>query len=55
MPWEGEVLRVTASIGVATVDPEHPADTAKELLAAADRCLYRAKEAGRNCVATDRE
>lgn len=55
VPWEDEVLRVTASIGVATVDPEHPADTAKELLAAADRCLYRAKEAGRNCVATDRE
>lgn len=55
VPWEGATIRVTASIGVATVDPEHPQETAAELLAAADRCLYRAKDAGRNRVVTDRE
>ncbi|MBL8796691.1 MAG: GGDEF domain-containing protein [Planctomycetia bacterium] len=40
--------RVTLSIGVACY-PEHGA-TSDQLLAAADTALYRAKDAGKNCV-----
>jgi GGDEF domain-containing protein len=40
---------ITVSAGVAVV-PDHAAD-ADELLRAADRALYAAKAAGRNCVA----
>jgi len=45
---DGITLRPTISIGVASF----PDDGAKllELIAAADRALYRAKAAGRNCV-----
>lgn len=46
--WQGSVIPITISCGVA----EYPssADTAEELLAAADEALYAAKAAGRNCV-----
>ena len=40
--------RLTVSLGVAGY-PEH-AETADRLIQMADRALYRAKEAGRNCV-----
>ncbi|MEM1350434.1 MAG: diguanylate cyclase, partial [Myxococcota bacterium] len=44
-----EGLRVTASFGVAGLMP--PADrTLEELITAADQALYRAKNAGRDCV-----
>ncbi len=43
------VLHVTASFGVVSAIPRPPA-TAQEFLAAADRALYEAKGAGRNCV-----
>jgi diguanylate cyclase (GGDEF)-like protein len=45
---DGIALRPTISIGVAAF----PEDGEKllELVAAADRALYRAKAAGRNCV-----
>lgn len=46
---EGEVLRITASIGIAAC-PEH-ATSPRALVAAADTALYRAKAAGRNRVA----
>jgi diguanylate cyclase (GGDEF)-like protein len=43
------LLDMTASIGVATaMDGREPAS---ELIHRADRALYRAKDAGRNCVA----
>ena len=44
-------IRVTISIGVATAP--YNGETVKDLVAAADRALYRAKESGRNrvCVA----
>nr|WP_147297922.1 sensor domain-containing diguanylate cyclase [Trinickia dinghuensis] len=41
--------RVTVSIGTATSGPRGP-ETSGELLEEADRGLYRAKRAGRNCV-----
>ena len=44
----GVIAHVTASLGVATL-PDHAAD-GPSLIRAADRALYRAKAAGRNCV-----
>lgn len=46
---EGARLTVTASIGVATFSKESVYDF-EALVAAADRSLYEAKAAGRNCV-----
>ncbi len=47
--YRGETLRrITMSIGVAGF-PRHGAD-ASQLVTAADRALYRAKAAGRDCV-----
>lgn len=43
-------LRATISLGVASLDGAAPA--LQELLAAADKALYDAKRAGRNCVRT---
>ncbi len=40
---------VTLSIGVATLSPEESASP-EELVEAADRMLYKAKENGRNCI-----
>jgi len=42
------ILSVTVSIGIA--EPEGPRATPAEVVIAADRALYRAKEAGRNRV-----
>jgi two-component system cell cycle response regulator len=57
-PAAPEGLNVTVSIGVATADPDtalpgDPAKAAADLLWRADRALYRAKAAGRNCVMQD--
>lgn len=44
---------VTASVGVATADARHDGNhRPQSLLQAADIALYKAKHAGRNCVAT---
>src|SRR3712207_9561990 len=45
MSWSGHTLYVTASVGVASSDPDLSA--AGDLLNAADAAMYRAKEAGR--------
>jgi len=49
MAFEGTPLHMTASFGVVSAIPR-PLLTAQEYLAAADRALYEAKGAGRNCV-----
>lgn len=47
VPWRGDVVRVTVSIGVATWDASL---TGAALLDRADQALYRAKSTGRNRV-----
>src|SRR5690606_17889380 len=46
--WNGQALRLTVSVGVAT-RLEHE-DSPDATLARADRALYSAKAHGRNCV-----
>lgn len=46
--WNGQVIRVTASIGVTAVTGGEIDPTA--VIARADAALYRAKQDGRNCV-----
>lgn len=48
-----EMFRITMSLGVA-VCPLH-ADSVESLIAAADKCLYRAKASGRNRVCRPQE
>lgn len=52
LPWDGEVLDIGASVGVAALDLS--IDGPAAWLAAADRACYRAKEAGRGrvCITT---
>lgn len=47
MPVPGERLSITASLGVAVSDETSTAD---ELIRAADKALYQAKDKGRNCI-----
>jgi PleD family two-component response regulator len=47
---EPDTLSVTASIGVASSGTANP--SAKEVIKAADKALYRAKDAGRNRIET---
>jgi len=44
---DGATLQATASFGVAELDPNLPVEAA---LDRADKALYTAKGAGRNCV-----
>jgi two-component system, cell cycle response regulator len=47
--YDGQVIPVTVSIGIACL-PELKVQTSNELLRAADRALYQAKQRGRNRV-----
>jgi diguanylate cyclase (GGDEF)-like protein len=49
IPHKGEKVAATLSVGVAWVD-NFASHTIDDLIAAADQALYRAKDAGRNCV-----
>jgi two-component system, cell cycle response regulator len=53
IPADGQLIRFTASIGIASRFPDRDYKTVAELLAAADSALYRAKAGGRNRVADD--
>jgi two-component system, cell cycle response regulator len=46
--WKNQSLRVTASGGVGTAKWPDAPKTSEQIIAAADGCLYEAKEAGRN-------
>jgi len=48
VPYGASLMTVAASFGVATFPQD--GRTGDALFAAADRALYEAKEAGRNCV-----
>ena len=50
---DGQFVRFTASIGIASRFPDRDYKTVAELLAAADSALYRAKAGGRNRVNDD--
>jgi diguanylate cyclase (GGDEF)-like protein len=50
VPFHGAAIRITASLGTATHEPLTPYDSYEQLVAAADRAVYRAKADGRNCV-----
>lgn len=47
--YEGEVLRITISMGICMLDARRH-NTLEELLLCADKALYRAKNSGRNKV-----
>ena len=47
---DGQPIRLTASIGIAACPPH--GRTRREMLEQADRALYTAKNAGRNCIRT---
>jgi diguanylate cyclase (GGDEF)-like protein len=49
LPIDGSYTRVTVSVGATLADPR---DTVEELVARADRLMYRSKEAGRDRVTT---
>ncbi|WP_083637294.1 diguanylate cyclase domain-containing protein [Pararhizobium arenae] len=50
VPFDGQLLCVGCSVGLASA-PKHGV-SAREIVPAADRALYRAKANGRNCVRT---
>jgi len=48
IPFEGQTFQITMSFGIATLYPDDAIDR-EGLLNRADKALYRAKSAGRNC------
>ncbi len=48
--FEGQLITITTSIGVACLEAATPFGEVRELVAAADRALYRAKHEGRNRI-----
>jgi two-component system cell cycle response regulator len=52
---DGQHIRFTASVGIASMFPDRGYDSVAALLGAADRALYRAKAGGRNRCVDDRQ
>jgi diguanylate cyclase (GGDEF)-like protein len=52
--FDGHVIRITASLGIASTFTDRSYESAAVLMAAADRALYRAKSSGRNRCQDDR-
>jgi diguanylate cyclase (GGDEF)-like protein len=50
VPIPGTAIRVTASVGVATMTPDTPYPSCEELVVAVDLAMYQAKHLGRNRV-----
>jgi len=50
IPAEGEAIRVTISLGVATYEPGMTPKEKSDIIDAADRALYNSKRTGRNRV-----
>ncbi|MEM9692966.1 MAG: GGDEF domain-containing protein [Myxococcota bacterium] len=50
VPVHGNTIEITGSVGVASYEAATPYATQEELIAAADRAVYRAKADGRNRV-----
>jgi diguanylate cyclase (GGDEF)-like protein len=50
IPWEARALKVTVSIGVASLSGCGPKATMDALVSVADQRLYQAKNGGRNRV-----
>jgi len=50
--FEGQVITVTVSQGICTVEPADQYPTIEDALKVADKAMYQAKKAGRNCVKT---
>jgi len=52
--YEQQRLRVTVSVGLFVVDPAATPLGSAQMIEGADRCMYRAKRAGRNRVETEK-
>jgi len=50
LSYQGQTLKVTVSVGVVVYATADGSRCCADLIRAADRLLYRAKDAGRNCV-----
>ena len=47
---DGVSIKVTASLGVSSIEAGSPLKSLPHLIKAADLALYTAKKSGRNCV-----
>jgi diguanylate cyclase (GGDEF)-like protein len=53
--FEGEEIKITVSVGIATLDENSLFGSYEDFVDAADNCLYRSKKSGRNCTTCSSE